>query len=159
MNRVSKLRRSCRYAKGLQRHLKASHGVSEAAARRESRKPVVCMICQTVLRGPKTAARHKRRYHTNGDYPCKKCGSMEMQYYDLKIHMNIVHGDAYVPTEDDDEETDDEEDENNSDGGNDSELENGRKRKRVNSCPYCHQERFFGCFFSLTELATKLGQA
>ena len=93
------------------------------------------MICQTMLKGPRTAARHKKKYHSDGDYPCKKCGSMEIQYYDLKIHMNIVHGDAYVPTEDDEEmegeETDDE-DEFNS--GDESEVENRkRKRRRVNS--------------------------
>ena len=67
---------------------------------------------------------------------------MPLQYYDLKIHMNIVHGDAYVPTEDEGEtEDEDDEDEFNS-GGDESEVENSggsRKRKRVNSCPYCHQ--------------------
>ena len=94
-----------------------------------------------MLGGPRTAARRKKKYHSNGDYPCKKCGSHEVQYYDLKIHMNIVHGDAYVPTEDDEEEAEeetDDEDEFNS-GDDESEAEN-RKRKRINSCPYCQQE-------------------
>ena len=55
---------------------------------------------------------------------------MEMQYYDLKIHMNIVHGDAYVPTEDDGDEDEDEETEDELfNSGDESEVEN-RKRKR-----------------------------
>ena len=57
--------------------------------------------------------------------------------------MNIVHGDAYVPTEYEDEgETEDEDDEDELNSGDESEVENSggsRKRKRVNSCPYCHQ--------------------
>ena len=56
---------------------------------------------------------------------------MEIQYYDLKIHMNIVHGDAYVATEDE-EENEETEDEFNS--GDESEVENrgggGRKRRK-----------------------------
>ena len=71
-----------RYAKGLLRHLKSSHGLSESAAKRECiqrKAPVVCMICQTMLKGPRAAARHKKKYHTDGDYPCKKCGRDGLQ--------------------------------------------------------------------------------
>ena len=59
---------------------------------------------------------------------------MEIQYYDLKIHMNIVHGDAYVPTEDDDDaEEVEEETEDEFNSGDESEVENrggGRKRRK-----------------------------
>ena len=56
---------------------------------------------------------------------------MEMQYYDLKIHMNIVHGDAYVPTDDDGDDDEDEDDTEDElfNSGDESEVEN-KKRKR-----------------------------
>ena len=64
-----------RYPKGLLRHLKSSHGLSESAAKREcQQQAVVCTICQTTLKGPRAAARHEKKYHSDGDYPCKKCG-------------------------------------------------------------------------------------
>ena len=57
---------------------------------------------------------------------------MEMQYYDLKIHMNIVHGDAYVPTDDDGDDDEDEDDTEDElfNSGDESEVENRKRRKR-----------------------------
>jgi uncharacterized protein YbaR (Trm112 family) len=96
-----------------------------------------------VLKGAKAAERHTKKYHTEGDYPCQQCGNMEKQYYDLKIHLNIVHGENYSATED--EADDDEQDEDDEEDDDDEDFGEPRKKKakhvdRLQVCPYCSQE-------------------